>query len=45
MTRPEIVGRLLQVEKAYAELAEQQVRLLFKLLEIQQQQSARYIKQ
>lgn len=33
MTKPEIVERLLQVEHAYAELAEQQVRLQFAWLE------------
>jgi hypothetical protein len=33
MTEPEIVERLLQVEHAYAELAEQQVRLQFAWLE------------
>jgi hypothetical protein len=37
MTKPEIVERLLTVEQAYAELAEQQARLQFELLEIQQQ--------
>lgn len=37
MTKPEIVGRLLTVEQAYAELAEQQARLQFELVEIQQQ--------
>jgi hypothetical protein len=33
MTKPEIVERLLQVEQAYAELAEQQARLQFAWLE------------
>jgi hypothetical protein len=36
MTKPELVKRLLTVEQAYAELAEQQARLQFELLEIQQ---------
>jgi hypothetical protein len=36
MTKPEIVERLLTVEQAYAELAEQQARLQFELLEVQQ---------
>src|SRR5258708_1259437 len=36
MTNPEIVERLLQVEQAYAELAEQQAHLQFEMLEIQQ---------
>jgi hypothetical protein len=37
MTKPEIVERLLQVEQAYAELAEQQAHLQFEMLEVQQQ--------
>jgi hypothetical protein len=37
MTKPEIVERLLTVEQAYGELAEQQARLQFELLDIQQQ--------
>ncbi len=36
MTKSELVERLLTVEQAYAELAEQQARLQFELLEIQQ---------
>jgi len=36
MTKPEIVERLLTIEQAFAELAEQQARLQFELLEIQQ---------
>lgn len=39
MTRPEIVERLLQVEHAYAELAEQQARLQFEWLELQLQRA------
>jgi hypothetical protein len=37
MTKPEIVERLLQVEQAYAELAEQQARLQFAWAEREQQ--------
>jgi predicted nucleic acid-binding Zn-ribbon protein len=37
MTKPEIVERLLTVEQAYAELAEQEAHLQFELLAIQQQ--------
>lgn len=37
MTKPEIVERLLQVEQAYAELAEQQARLQFSWAEREQQ--------
>ena len=37
MTKPEIVERLLTVEQAYAEQAEQQARLQFEWLELQQQ--------
>jgi hypothetical protein len=44
MTKPEIVERLLIVEQAHAELVEQQARLQFELLEMQQQQSARQTK-
>ena len=37
MTKPEIVARLLQVEQAYAELAEQQAQLQFAWAEREQQ--------
>jgi hypothetical protein len=40
MTKPEIVERLLQVEQAYAELAEQQASLQFAWVEREQQQDA-----
>ncbi len=36
MTKPEVVNRLLQVEQAYAELAEQQARLQFAWAEREQ---------
>lgn len=39
MTKPELVERLLQVEQAYAELAEQQASLQFAWVEREQQQS------
>lgn len=39
MTKPEIVERLLQVEHAYAELAEQQARLQFEWLELKLQRA------
>lgn len=41
MTKPEIVARLLQVEQAYAELAEQQARLQFAWAEREQQMEAK----
>lgn len=45
MTKSEIVERLLTVEQAYAELVEQQARLQFELLEVQQHESMRQAKQ
>ncbi len=41
MTKPEIVERLLTVEQAYAELAEQQARLQFAWVELEQQSTSR----
>ena len=45
MTKLQIVERLLIVEQAYAELAEQQARLQFEWLELQQQQEMAQQKQ
>lgn len=41
MTKPEIVERLLIVEQAYAELAEQQAKLQFAWVELEQQSTSR----
>ena len=41
MTKPEIVERLLTVEQAYAELAEQQARLQFAWVELEQPSTPR----
>jgi hypothetical protein len=38
MTKPELVECLLTIEQAYAEVAEQQARLQFELLESQHKQ-------
>lgn len=45
LTKPELVERLLTVEQAYAELAEQEARLQFELLAIQQQAMEQQTKQ